>query len=197
MKAKNRDGRIAFGMHVVDRYEDADVALPGDPDPYGPESFRRLLEKICVPQDKSSINTPDCKGEQQLINYSRTKVNVEFAELCVGDIRVFNPFIAYPYADYEIKQEAFLLDPFGKPIGYVGPAQPQCTLDRILALPDPKLLKYILWLEEEARKRPRATLYTIWGNKCFNKLLRWLGKSAYEHARCEDLRNLIEKRNAS
>lgn len=182
-------------MHVEEPDEDAPV--PGDPDPYGPETFRRLLEKIRVPNDRASINAPGWKGEQQLLDYSRTKVNIEFAELCVGDIRVFNPFIAYPYADYEIRQEAFLLDPFGKPIGYVGPAQSQCTLDRILALPDPKLLKYILWLEEEARKRPRATLYTIWGNKCFNKLLRWLGKSAYEHARCEDLRNLIEKRNAS
>lgn len=183
-------------MHIEDRDEDYDEWFPGEPYPYGPESFRGLLEKIRVPNDRPSINESDWKDKQQLIDYGRTKVNVEFAELCVGDLHVFNPFIAYPYADYEIRQEAFLLDPFGKPIGYVGPAQSQCALDRILALPDPKLLKYILWREEEARKKPCATLYIIWGNKCFKKLIRWLGKSVYEHARCEDLKRLIEKRKA-
>lgn len=203
--------KVGWGMHVEPSPSDTEAteffppSEPGEPDPYGVMTYKGLLERIRVPADRSLINSVGWSGQIQLIDYKGVRVRIEFADLCVDDILSFNPFLAIPHVDDEVSQEAFLLDPFGKPIGYVGTladsvrhgtqAESVCLspIERIFALQNPKLLKYVLWCEESSRKR-WANLYVVSSNECFEKLVRRYGLT--DPVFCDRLRELIAKRNA-
>ncbi|MDO8617710.1 MAG: hypothetical protein Q7N87_02355 [Candidatus Uhrbacteria bacterium] len=190
-------------METIGDLEEMDFFPPmtGEPAPFGVMAFRRMLEGIRVPKERSCINSPGWIGDIQLIDYKRVWVEVEFADGDATNFDAFDPFETLPHADDQGREEAFLLNPFGKPIGYVKPwegdlaEESENPMDRILALKVPKLLKYVLWYREGKYGKRRAGLFIIEGNKPFEKMIEVY--KSIDPAFCGRLRKFIAERNRS
>lgn len=163
--------------------------------PFSAGAFQSFLERIRVPTDRNAINQPGWKEDEQLINYETTWVDIKFAHLCIESDHEFDGLDSYPSDSSDGRQEAYLLDPRGKPLRYIGPSESGPTpIEAIFELKRPRLVQYVLWLTlnvPNGQRRHAACLFVLDGNEPFKKMLE-----VYEQYKpfCAQLHDLIERR---